>query len=428
MKDFLSFKSIRALQIAEKLINNHEYILLKDLQEMNACSNKTVYDDIQYLKDNWNEYLDLDLIKNKVRSKKTSVYDLMHMKRNLFHDEIRVKLIINIFFHPYLDMNDYSLKLNYSDSHLRAQVKGANDHLINHNLCIKYDKFKKGYYIEAENRSILIVFMSELIKVSDHEHFLPELSESEMDDFNQFIGEFTNFVPQIQLRELLQLTKVQKTIMTQENLILGQGNTREIIKTKMLKLQETYYNFFVPYIDKFKIKISEEQFGHLLDIFVIASLKQQSAPKRMDNFLNRYDYFYKSFSSENPYMIKVFELALSGLKDQNIDLEIYKSELLFHIYTNITSLREYKVYNIGVYSDIGKAHVDSIILALKKSFSIHNFETYSKNENYDLVITTTNNPDKINLDDTPYIKIADYITHQDIYNVYQKIYLPNQHL
>ena len=91
MKDLLSYKSIRTLQIAEKLINTHDYISYSEFQELNNCSNKTVYDDIQYLKETWDDILELDIIINKVRSKKTSVYDLMKMKSKMFHDEIRVK-------------------------------------------------------------------------------------------------------------------------------------------------------------------------------------------------------------------------------------------------------------------------------------------------------------------------------------------------
>ena len=424
MKDLLSYKSIRTLQIAEKLINTHDYISYSEFQELNNCSNKTVYDDIQYLKETWDDILELDIIINKVRSKKTSVYDLMKMKRKMFHDEIRVKLIINVFFNPYLDMLDHSLMLEYSDSHLRSQVKQINKYLKLHNLSIEFDKSKKGYYIKTESSNILVVFISELIKVSENEIFLQELSESEMSEFNKFTESFTNFVPKLQLRELLNLTKIQKTIMTQQNLIFGQGKNIKNVEKNMKMYNETYITYLKPYMKEHNMNISEEQLILMTDIFVILSLKLQVAPKRVDNFLNRYDYFYDSFSEDNPHFVEIYENALIELhKKTNIDFRNYKTELLFHIYTHVRTLRDYKEYYIGVYSDLGSAHIESIILSLAKNFSLHHFERYSESNHYDLILTTSNDLKNINLSSTNHVKIADYITHQDIFNIYQKIYI-----
>lgn len=427
MKELLSYKSIRALQIAEKLINTHDYIPFTEFQEINQCSNKTVYEDIYYLKEHWDEILDLDIIKNKARSHKTSIYDLMHMKRKMFHEEIKVKLIVSIFFNPYRDMIDHSLTLEYSDSHLRSQVKAANHYLETYNISIEYDRNKKGYYIQAENDTTLIIFISELIKVSENEHFLLNLTVQEQQKFDDFIETFNNFIPKLLLKELLNLTIIQKTVMTHKNLTIGEGKTRENVSSYMKHYAEIYDSYLEPYMLKHNLEIPQDQFRQLIDIFTITSLKLQAIPKRVDNFLNRYDYFYKAFSKENPKMISIFDKAMNDLfKKTNIDFEKYKTELLFYIYTHITSLRDYKRFNIGVYSDLGEAHIESIIMALKKNFNVHYFNSYSPTEKYNLVITTTDNQSRIDLNETPYIKIADYITHQDIYNVYQKIYLKNE--
>lgn len=160
MKELLSFKSIRLLQIAEKLITSDNYVSFDEFQKINACSNKTVYDDLKNLKDEWNDLLEIDIIKNKARSEKTSISSLISMKQKLYQQEIKIQLLLNIFFYPDNDLLDMSLMMNYSDSYLRTQISQINLYLIKFKSQVTHDKINKTYYLESQDNLILLSMIS----------------------------------------------------------------------------------------------------------------------------------------------------------------------------------------------------------------------------------------------------------------------------
>lgn len=422
MDQLLSFKSLRCLKIAENLIIEHDYISFKIFQEMNQCSNKTVYDDIKYLQDEWNEILELDLIKNHARSNVTSLYSLMHIKRKLFYGEIKVQLILNIFFNPGLDMIEHSLALNFSDSHLRSQLNSINLFLKKYDIFIKYNKDTKGYIIDAKDKSVLMIFILELIKVSQNEHLLPDLKETEAAKFEVVINSLSKFIPEQLTNESMNLARINQFLLSHfPNVNVGYTsvfNTYERIVSR----EAFFENHLREYFKRNDFLIPDNEFEIFTDILLMVGTKLSLMPQRVDNFLNRYDYFYSSYKIEQPNRAKEIDLMLSFFEEETgIKFYSYRSEIVFYAHTHLLSMRSNKKIKIGIYSDMGKNHALSIVGEIKKKFTNHIVNAYQQNGEYDLILTTTDLRSDINLFDIKYLVISDYITDEDIFKIHKEI-------
>lgn len=137
--------------------------------------------------------------------------------------------------------------------------------------------------------------------------------------------------------------------------------------------------------------------------------------------MNRYDYFIESFNKINPGIIDIFAGIVDEIYRTKFDNHNdYISELLFHLYTNLDELRTFKSLKIGVYSDLGPSHANSLILSLQKHFAPHTFTLYDENETFDLIISTVDfNPDS----SIDIITIADYMNSKSLLKIYNKIYI-----
>lgn len=92
----------------------------------------------------------------------------------------------------------------------------------------------------------------------------------------------------------------------------------------------------------------------------------------------------------------------------------------FHLYTHIET-RRYRVLKIGVYSDLGKQHANSILLSISKHFSGQKIELYDSNSQYDLIVCTDISEEFT----VPFVTISDFLTEEDFKNIYKAIFIDN---
>ena len=418
MKELLSFKSIRLLQIAEKLIISDSYVSFDEFQKINECSNKTVYDDLKALKDEWDDILAIDIIKNKARSEKTSTSSLISMKQKLFQQEIKIQLLLNIFFYPKNDLLDLSLMMNYSDSYLRTQISQINSYLLKYEIEILYDKENKTYYLESQDSLILLSLISELIYASGYDSEMLKLGTRYIEAFEQYISSFDNKIKKQDLETLFKPVKIEEFLINKSN---TQVKSKEVYE-EALAFESLFSLYLREYFLINQFQIDDDEFQELVNIFIINTVKLLMNPIRVDNFLNRYDYFLETFIKENPIKTKEFLNAIDYFsKNTGINYENYKSEILFNIFTKIQSLRKFREFKIGIYSDLGDMHATSLIIALEKHFATHHFSIFLEDEHYDFIISTIEKK----LDAKNIITISDYLSRQDIFNIHQIIYMPS---
>lgn len=129
--------------------------------------------------------------------------------------------------------------------------------------------------------------------------------------------------------------------------------------------------------------------------------------------------FYQSFKKENSVIAEEIE-AIFIIIDQrtHMNFSCYLHEILFHLYTHL-SARKYRKLKIGVYSDLGSQHNQTLIRFIKKHFPQQIIISYRDEEAYDLIISTTDNLKLF----TPTVTISDYPNGSDIKNIYDAIYI-----
>lgn len=422
MKDLLSYKTIRILNIAETIIFYEKNITYDDIQKLNDCSRKTVNDDLEYIYSSWNHLVDLNFENSRISSNNNSIYDLMSLKRHLFEKEVKIQFLISIFLNPNSDMPYHSKTLNYSESHLRRQIAAINIYLEKFSSSIFFDKDKAGYLIKSNNEMSTSFMISQLIKVSRKKYLMPPLDQDDFNSLSSYLGNPFEFIPD---DEKLDMNTFFQVILIRKN----QGfNINDSIKKlrkehqNLLTQPDIFERVIKRYADVFNLQFVDKDVHLIKDIFLSLAFKSKLAPFEIDNFMNRFKYFYTSFKIENKNTSRMFELLLNEIKkDNKIDYIPYYYELAFLFYTHVHALRSFKSLKIAVSSDFGNFHSESLITSLLKHFPSHKFTRYVDNKQYDLVISTN---DRLkNVEKDIIVKVSDYISVRDIEKIYNKIYI-----
>lgn len=332
MKDLLSYKTIRILNIAETIIFYEKNITYDDIQKLNDCSRKTVNDDLEYIYSSWNHLVDLNFENSRISSNNNSIYDLMSLKRHLFEKEVKIQFLISIFLNPNSDMPYHSKNLNYSESHLRRQIAAINIYLEKFSSSIFFDKDKAGYLIKSNNEMSTSFMISQLIKVSRKKYLMPPLDQEDFNSLNTYLGNPFEFIPD---DEKLDMNTFFQVILIRKD----QGFNIEDSITNLRKEHETLLsqsNIFEKvvqhYMRTFNLRLVESDLDLIENIFLSLALKTKLAPLEIDNFMNRFEYFYTSFKLENKNISQAFERILIQIHENyNIDYTPYNYELAFFL-------------------------------------------------------------------------------------------------
>lgn len=425
MKQLLSYKTIRVLNIAEALVVKNRPITHEQIQVQNDCSKKTVQDDLHYLKTQWGHILDFTMHSNSITTDSNNIYDLLLLKSYLFQGEIKIQFLLNLFLNPNLNIPEHSDMINYSESHLRRQIEPLNNYLRTFESAIVMDTKSKGYYIHSENETLTTFMISQVAKVSHNKELFNSLNTESFDVLNKAFKKPFEFVPDEEKQDMdiffrAILVRQEQGFNCEEDILKLQSEHANLLNKSKL-----FNQAIDKYSQKFNRVFGDKERETLKDIFISIALKTKLAPMEIDNYMNRFTYFYESLKKENPLTTKSFETIVQEIKENHrIDYTSYVYELAFFFYTHIQGLRSYKTLKIAVDSDLGKYHARSLITSLIKHFPMHHFELYDPKNKFDLLICTRNNFH--DSDKSKIIKVSDYINLRDIDIIYRHIYLDTQ--
>ena len=395
------------------------------IQKLNQCSIKTVKDDLLYLKEAWSHVFDFAYDSDFAHSINSNIDDLMVLKQKLFQNEVKIQLLLSIFINPNLTMPEHAAKISYSQSHLRRQIKPLNNYLQDFNSQITLNYDTRGYIVESTNEVLTSFMFSQVIKSSDNKILLPPLNKLSFQAINDALNNPFTFVPDEEKQDM-------DTFFQVLNLRSDQGfncedSIRDLRKTHqtLLDKHHVFEKAIDTYSQQFNKVLSVEERSIVKDIFISIALKTKLAPKEIDNFMNRFSYFYASLKKVNQPMAHMFELIVEEINEKHqLNYSNYLPELAFFFYTHITGLRSFKSLNIGVLSFFGKWHENSLIISLIKHFPAHTFNHYREHDDFDLVISTHNTVKASHKSKT--IKVSDYLTLKDIDKIYNRIYIDIQ--
>lgn len=394
----------------------------EEIQKLNNCSIKTVHEDIKYMHLHWNHIIEFNLTKYHIKSNNNSVYDLMMLKSIVFHNEIKVKLLLSVFLHPNLDIPKHSELLHYSESHLRRQIPSINQYLGQFSSEIVYNKDQSGYTLESNNEIATCFMLAHLIKTSSNNQISPDLLQDQSQYQKNFFSNYSWFIPESIKTDTKRLYGVILKRLEQGYYTDDKINILRNTYNKHYENRDIFYEFAKSYQSYYQRNLKKEEIDMIIDILALTATEAELSPFKIDNYMNRYDYFYESLKRESPYMAKLVESTIENFRTKYvINFENHLSELVFHFFTNIDGLRAFKKFVIGVHSDFGTNHAHSLLLSIQKNFPDQTFLIYNPEQHYNFVISTYDSI--INVDKDRIVKVSDYISVTDIQNIYSYIYL-----
>lgn len=419
MIDLLSYQTIRLLNIAEYLITKSSSCSIDTLQELNQCSRKTVYDDLRLLQERWDWVLDLEVYQNHVTTHERSISKLIQFKQNLYHQELKINILKNIFCYPYTTVLDLTFHLNYSESAIRKNIREINKYLKQIDLEIAHNDYR--YFLTGKSEHTVRFFVKELLNVSGFYDEIVHFSVEELNTFDQFVQKNELVFTENLKKEALSL---YFCILTREK----QGFKDPYLMESSKQLQQDIHNYHhlieVPinhFLNDNKLKITQYDYDLLTNILMMIGFSAKALPYHMDLYINRYQYFLNSFHQQNPSFTSSYLKYIQKLDvNTNIEFSRYSAEMLFHLYTHIET-RRYRVLKIGVYSDLGKQHANSILLSISKHFSGQKIELYDSNSQYDLIVCTDISEEFT----VPFVTVSDFLTEEDFKNIYKAIFIDN---
>ena len=420
MKNLISYKTGRLLTIAEMFVLNDDLFTLDDFMRANSCSNVTAANDLNELMMEWNDTLNIQSRGSAYFTRTTSLSDLMEIKHVLLHREIKVRLLLNIFFNPHFTIIDHSLTLDYSESHLRKQIVELDTFLNEYDCHIEYNKDVKSYKISSETPIRLCLVIADIIHISSYKELIPdEAWDIGKQRGKEICGNFkrlnwmddymSHFFACIAVYEQVTKSPVKTDYFLSVDARVQ--DKREDIKEIIMK-----------YFMELNIKLSKNDLNTVVDIFTHYGLRGEYIGGKVNNVLNRYDCFFEKLNKINKIWVDYVMNLISELETVvGINFSTFYSEIFFQLYSQYYHLFDSKRLLIGVYSDMGERHASSHQTFLETHFSNHEFELLDINKTYDLIISTCSKlPNNLH-EKIPVCSVADYLTQCDIYNVFKSI-------
>lgn len=456
----------RSKEILHFIIERKRSSLL-ELSELHEVSERTIRNDLSTLNDylrnlkfgsiiikNRNVELELIVPKNKVISElnQFNVYEYKFSRE----ERSLICLLILIASKSYVTLSQLSERLLASRSTIVNDVKSMRKLATKHKIKI-ISKANKGFTIDAkeedlreflfniigqENFSILepIIFEKDKMTLLDFESlqklvydndFTSELTEKELNQILKYslISAYRN-INGFKLNTKFQAIDNQTGFFTIYNL----GNYSKFLTQNDLYF--IYYNVFVQNIDPYlKTDINKETLRiQVTTMEFIGKISQDLEIDFKDDYL-----FYENFSAHLLRMIRkekdykdllldVSDIVSSNLKIKKAilkDLYIIENNLgrkatpveidyiIIHVYAAMERKKRIGAnFRVAVLTEQKDTEVFFLESKLSSNFSF-NLDIYSINDtirgDYDLILTTTNIPNKNYLQISPFVSDEDYI-------------------
>ncbi|MDT2730896.1 BglG family transcription antiterminator [Streptococcus parauberis] len=456
----------RSKEILHFIIERKRSSLL-ELSELHEVSERTIRNDLSTLNDylrnlkfgsiiikNRNVELELIVPKNKVISElnQFNVYEYKFSRE----ERSLICLLILIASKSYVTLSQLSERLLASRSTIVNDVKSMRKLATKHKIKI-ISKANKGFTIDAkeedlreflfniigqENFSILepIIFEKDKMTLLDFESlqklvydndFTSELTEKELNQILKYslISAYRN-INGFKLNTKFQAIDNQTGFFTIYNL----GNYSKFLTQNDLYF--IYYNVFVQNIDPYlKTDINKETLRiQVTTMEFICKISQDLEIDFKDDYL-----FYENFSAHLLRMIRkekdykdllldVSDIVSSNLKIKKAILKnLYIIEnnlgrkatpveidyIIIHVYAAMERKKRIGAnFRVAVLTEQKDTEVFFLESKLSSNFSF-NLDIYSINDtirgDYDLILTTTNIPNKNYLQISPFVSDEDYI-------------------
>lgn len=134
----LDVSSQRLINILKILLQEKEWVTPKNISDTLGVSEKTVNDDLKFIKDSWGDIVDIQTSYSLgIQATNISVSTFIKIQSQILLDSIPIKFLRVLMFYPYETLNDYADRLHVSRSTLYRYIPKINTALAKYNISIE---------------------------------------------------------------------------------------------------------------------------------------------------------------------------------------------------------------------------------------------------------------------------------------------------
>lgn len=459
--------SKRTIQILKILSEANEWITIKELAKKLNASEKTIQDDLDMIRKNFNHRLTIEFLPQKgVRIEDFPVNLFLEIQSSILIESTSIKFIIELLKHPKEDLNYYSNCIHVSRSTLYRQLPIINHFLSSYGIYI--ESHHSLYSLTAQDeytfRRFFTTFLFEVYQyktlpfiddlwITFYKNRLPFIYNQNNESLSDLqLSYYSIYYHFSILREkngyslsTISSSLGQKIDFTQEQLTFL-DNYNQLPLEKLLIIESSIYIHRHSLFSKTdKLFISETTY--FIDIiYSTFSLKNDSiTQKLLSDFLIDlcinvkyfqvpYHFFYDRFSPFAQQIKQdhtvIFDTLTQLIKNYsskvNLDFSLYESPLIYLFIVTLPSVLEANFDKpILIISNYSREHSLFMASTIQKQLSLNPIH-FNKNvcihvadlekynlDTFDLVISNTDIISK----DTPCILINDFPNTRDIIDI-----------
>ncbi|CAM3560456.1 helix-turn-helix domain-containing protein [Erysipelothrix urinaevulpis] len=457
MKQLLNYQENRIINILKELTIYRYFMTLKEIQEMNQCSDRTVLNDLKFIETFHDPKLEFNTIGDTVSLKHRSIGNLRFVYQQILNQSNHVNILLSIFFNPYQSIDFHAENAHISASHAQRSLSNIQAFLNEHSASLS--KHKGYYYINAKSELTLRFLLTDFLvdvrslrqsfpdqktmvellqrlktEISQYDLFLDELHLNHLNLFFyvSILRESQGF--ELNSKTLFGKVPIHSNVLTESQIqagleaikIIGQSYLdnkalkNEILNEVQIFLTEQKFN-----TDIYNEKVITESIYQLL----ILKKHYNGHPKA---FLRRSKMYGEKFRLQNKLLSdKIGQAVFDSQYEFTETIARNIDEIIFWVSMEIPDFIIPVSKKILVLSDFGDNHAYDLQLFVRNHFTQHTICSKGilngispdlKNEietnQYDIIISTTY-LDILHQGTT--VHINDYPNETDLLEIYRAI-------
>lgn len=436
VEQLVSYKTRRILSIfAQSTMNDS--LSVTEIQKTNHCSNKTAYDDINYIIDSWGHILEPTFEAGIFRLRNHGIRDHLYIKAQLLNEEATLQILITIIFNPNISLWELSEKTSYSESHIRNHIRNINGYLAVFHAKVDSTPNKHLRIISIKESELDLHYLfSQILSMTENIEMLPELPQdltSKVNLFYQEINEVhcdtTKTLGDAVIR-VTYMRSLQGFCDLDKTLAYGRDKIFRTLEQLNHELEKVDVSGLVGFLNQ-EMNVPDTKALESLTRKIIseAVLITCLFPFEIDSILNRFNVFYQLVGRTHRNIIRFYKEYLTAISELiKVDLHNNEGFIFFLLFTSIRELNYVLPFRIAVYSDLGLEHAANHVDFLRRHFLLHEVTIYKDGMSFDLLITTTlaDFLDKIPVNKM--VAVSDFITDVDYRNILRALYYKDDYL
>lgn len=455
MHHFLSFQDQRVLKIVKRVIVEDKDLTILDIQTMNNCSKRTVYNDLYFIEETWGQMLGYQIKGDQIYFENKSMGIMRIVVQKILQTNLSMQIMFELVIKPFQRAEDLAHKFYVSKSKVIREISAINQHLKPYGLYI--DKRKSFYFWHELNfdETRLRVHLSRLLW--GQQAVINTIQFRDLDLFKDFMD--TVVIPPLVLNDLqkekFMLLIYSAYLREAHGFHFTSSSRRKHPHHPIADLWGTQlYHHVLNFSDHFKDVLSENTLNNAtVQSFTQSFLKQFQHNYQKDDLrllinnlslqvqyynlfpyigeqiLNREQLFGYRFAKQNPVLFqKITQTVRYFEHESRISIKDYIFDIIFHSSLLFPEKNIQSIRKILVISDYGYRHAAFLKYKMIEHFpsldiDCQSLDNYLQNQEfanqYDIIVSTWPNIHNI---DKPWIIVGDVLSDQDFRKIFQKLY------